>query len=192
MSSRKNRNQQNQNPNGSNRNLDGRRLRTVDAAKKLAEYLATKPEIEAKELEERKKRWRDQFEHAETKQEQIMSGKMGAGQGRLDAEYVESKEQAEEKTREAVLKAIRDGMLDPESTGSESSMDVDENDSADEAEKQSSGSSVDAGAGKAQTAGPTYYGWDDEDEFSGEEDDEGAAPREQPARCEGQGKEKAV
>ena len=39
--------------NGSNRNLDGRRLRTVAEAKRLAEYLALKPEMEAKEKEER-------------------------------------------------------------------------------------------------------------------------------------------
>ena len=42
--------------NSSNRNLDGRRLRTVNEAKALAEYLALKPEMEKKEKEARRAR----------------------------------------------------------------------------------------------------------------------------------------
>lgn len=191
MSSRKNRNQQNQNPNGSNRNLDGRRLRTVDTAKRLAEYLATKDETEARRKDEQRKRWTDQVEDAKRKEELIKSGKMGAGQGRLDAEYVESKEQAEEKTREAVLKASREEMQDVQRTGSESSMEVDENGSEDEVGKGSSGSSEGAVADKAETAGPTYYGWDDEDELSDEDEEEAVAAPQPPAAYEGKGKERA-
>ena len=193
MSSRKNRHQQNQNPNGSNRNLDGRRLRTVDAAKRLAEYLATKPEMEAREREEQKKRWEQDVERAEKKQEEIRSGKMGSGQGRLDAEYVESKELAEEKTREAVQKAMREGMLDLGRTGSESSMNVEDAESADEAEEDSSGSSEDAKVEKKQDSGPTYYGWDDEEDDDSEEDGEAEdVTSETQTAYEGRGKGKAT
>ena len=77
MSSRKNRNQQ-QTMNGSNRNLDGRRLRTVEEAKRLAEYLAVKPEMDKKEKEERKRRWEAVVEAAERREEEIKSGKAGS------------------------------------------------------------------------------------------------------------------
>jgi len=50
MSSRKKKNQGE--TNGSSRNLDGRRLRTVTEAKALAEYLVVKPEMDKKEKEE--------------------------------------------------------------------------------------------------------------------------------------------
>lgn len=46
MSSRK---KKTQDENGSSRNLDGRRLRTVNEAKALAEYLAIKPDMDKKE-----------------------------------------------------------------------------------------------------------------------------------------------
>ncbi|KXT13012.1 hypothetical protein AC579_3343 [Pseudocercospora musae] len=170
MSSRKNRNN-NTNPNGSNRNLDGRRLRTVDEAKRLADYLAIKPEMEKKEKEERKKRWQEVVEAAERREEGFKSGKGGANKGRLDAEYVEQKEEAEEKTRQAVMKAMREGML--ERTGSESSVEHGDENSDDEAGEESSGSSADmkaAASGKAE--GRTFFGWDDEDEDSSDEDDE--------------------
>ena len=192
MSSRKNRNQQNQNPNGSNRNLDGRRLRTVDEAKRLAEYLAIKPGMDQKEKDERKKRWEKVVEEAEKKEEMIKSGKMGSGQGRLDAEYVESKDLAEEKTREAVLKAMREGTLDLERTGSESSMEVDDEGSEDEAEEENSRSSEDVTDKKDQSSGPTYFGWDDDEDEESEEEDEGPLASEQPTAYEGKGKDKAA
>ena len=56
--------------NGSNRNLDGRRLRTVHEAKALAEYLALKPDMEKKEKEERRKRWQQVIDMAEKKEEE--------------------------------------------------------------------------------------------------------------------------
>ncbi|KXT04390.1 hypothetical protein AC578_3633 [Pseudocercospora eumusae] len=187
MSSRKNRNN-NTNPNGSNRNLDGRRLRTVDEAKRLADYLAIKPEMEKKEKEERKKRWQEVVEAAERREEEIKSGKGGANKGRLDAEYVEQKEEAEEKTRQAVMKAMREGML--ERTGSESSAEQGNDDSDDEEGEESSGSRSSADV-KAEASGKarerTFFGWDDEDEDSSEDDEE-----EVPAQpYEGKGKGKA-
>lgn len=163
MSSRKNRNQQAQD--GSNRNLDGRRLRTVEEAKRLADYLAIKPEMEKKEKEERKKRWEAVVAAAEKREEEIKSGKAGVGQGRLDAGYVESKEAAEEKTREAVLKAMREGMMDVERTGSESSAEDEEG-----SEDESSGSNEAESA-----AGPSLYGWDEDDENESEVEEPNSA-----------------
>ncbi|EME89532.1 uncharacterized protein MYCFIDRAFT_126796 [Pseudocercospora fijiensis CIRAD86] len=187
MSSRKNKNN-NTNPNGSNRNLDGRRLRTVDEAKRLADYLAIKPEMERKEKEERKKRWQEVVEAAERRAEEIKSGKGGANKGRLDAEYVEQKEEAEEKTRQAVIKAMREGLL--ERTGSESSMEQDGGDSEDEDEEESSGSDVEVKPeASSKGEGRTFFGWDDEDEDSSDDDDE----EEVPAQAyEGKGKGKAI
>ncbi|SMR51609.1 unnamed protein product [Zymoseptoria tritici ST99CH_3D1] len=171
MSSRKNRDR-NQNPNGSNRNLDGRRLRTVDEAKRLAEYLAIKPEMEKREKDERKKRWEAVVEAAERKEEEIRSGKAGANSGRLNAEYVESKELAEEKTREAVLKAMRE-LQNEGRTGSESSEDVEEgSDEEDDDGGESSGSSENVAAEGSAHAGRTFFGWDDEDEDDSEDDEE--------------------
>lgn len=187
MSSRKNR--QNQNVNGSNRNLDGRRLRTVDEAKRLAEYLALKPEMEKKEREEKKKRWEAVVEAAEKREAEIKSGEAGANKGRLNAEYVESKELAEEKTREAVLKAMREGMLE-ERTGSESSMDA-EGESENDGGEESSGSSENVK--QEGTASRSFFGWDeDEDDGSDEEDAPVPAVQTDAATYEGKGKGRAT
>jgi len=191
MSSRKNRDQRNQN--GSNRNLDGRRLRTVDEAKRLAEYLATKPEMEQKEKDERRKRWEDVVAAAEATEAKIKSGKMGSNQGRLDAEYVESKEVAEEKVREAVLKAMRQQMLVDGPTGSESD-EEDEEVSVSGEERDESSHSPDeaAGASKKDAGGRTFFGWDEDDEYSSSEDE--GADESVPAEpaVEGKGKGKAA
>lgn len=178
MSSRKKRDQQGQNPNGSNRNLDGRRLRTVDTAKKLAEYLENKPKIEAQRRQEREENLKKKIEDANRLEENIKSGKMGASQGRLDAEYVESKELAEERTREAVVKAMREGMLATDRTGSESSVSVYEKGSDDEAEQHSSGSSEEAKEESKPTGGMSCFGFDEhEDEDDDSEDEEPPAQK---------------
>ncbi|KAF1823808.1 uncharacterized protein K489DRAFT_409609 [Dissoconium aciculare CBS 342.82] len=173
MSSRKNRDRQ-ENVNGSNRNLDGRRLRTVDEAKRLAEYLAIKPEMEKQEKETRKKRWEAIVDAAEKREEDIRSGRSGANQGRLDSQYVESKELAEEKTREAVLRAMRDGGSITEPTGSESSNEDEEMGASDDEESASS-SSDEGQAGpseRRQNQGMSLYGWDDDEEDDDDDDDD--------------------
>lgn len=167
MSSKKNRDRQDQN--GSNRNLDGRRLRTVDEAKRLAEYLATKPEMERKEKEERRKRWEAVIDAAEATEAKIKAGKMGSNQGRLDAEYVESKEAAEEKVREAVQKALREQMLVDERTGSESS--AEDHDEGSEDDEHDSSGQEQAGPSKAAES-RTFFGWDEDDEDMSEDEDE--------------------
>ena len=101
MSSRKKRSAEAQN--GSNRNLDGRRLRTITEAKNLATYLATKPEMERREKEERRKRWEAVVEAAERREEEIRSGKKGKG---LSEEWVVEKEEVGEGVRDAVKRAM--------------------------------------------------------------------------------------
>ncbi|KAL2265401.1 hypothetical protein VTJ83DRAFT_6501 [Remersonia thermophila] len=98
-----------QEDNGSSRNLDGRRLRTVTEAKALAEYLAIKPEMERREKEARRKRWQEIVEMTERRQEEIRSGGSGGGKAFMDGKWVEEKEEAGERTREAVLEAMRRG-----------------------------------------------------------------------------------
>lgn len=91
--------------NSSNRNLDGRRLRTVNEAKALAEYLALKPEMEKKEKDARRRRWEQVVELAERKEEEIGGG----NKGKVDGKWVEDKEEAGERAREAVQAAMRAG-----------------------------------------------------------------------------------
>ncbi|KAK4172551.1 telomere stability and silencing-domain-containing protein [Triangularia setosa] len=97
-----------QEDNGSSRNLDGRRLRTITEAKALAEYLAIKPEMDKKEREARKKRWEQIVEMTERKQEEIRYGSKKVG---LDGKWVEEKEVNEERMREAVAEAMRRGVV---------------------------------------------------------------------------------
>ncbi|KAH6640757.1 telomere stability and silencing-domain-containing protein [Chaetomium tenue] len=92
---------------GSSRNLDGRRLRTVTEAKALAEYLAIKPEMDRREKEKRRQRWQEIVETTERRQEEI---KYGSRQVGLDGKWVEDREEAGERTREAVLEVMRKGV----------------------------------------------------------------------------------
>ncbi|EON68036.1 hypothetical protein W97_07184 [Coniosporium apollinis CBS 100218] len=184
MSSRKKRNQGENN--GSNRNLDGRRLRTVTEAKALAEYLAVKPEMEKKEREERRKRWEQVVELAEKKEEEIKS----SGKGRLDGKWIEAKEEAEEKTREAVLAALKAGdiknvLVEKESDASGSGS----------AESEGSESEAEASSSKKvpEQAAPsrTFFGWDEEDEDMSD-DEENAEEESVDTKFAGKGKAKAV
>ena len=196
MSSRKNR--KNEAPaNGSSRNLDGRRLRTVTEAKALAEYLATKPDMERKEKEERRERWEGIVQMAEQKTEEL---KRGAGKARLEGEWAESREEANERTREAVRVAMRSGdfidtkFLDVEtkdrrsaSTGS-SEMEADEGESSagttppeTELEMMGKGRGKEKvadfeGKEKEKEKAVEFFGFDDEDDefMSGDEDEDDA------------------
>ncbi|KAL7624385.1 hypothetical protein AAE478_005949 [Parahypoxylon ruwenzoriense] len=103
MSSKKKKNRGDEN--GSSRNLDGRRLRTVNEAKALAEYLAIKPEMEQKEKEKRRDRWQQIVDAADQREHEIRN----STKGRLDGKWVEDKEEAGERTREAVLAAMKAG-----------------------------------------------------------------------------------
>ncbi|KAI5295308.1 hypothetical protein KEM52_001759 [Ascosphaera acerosa] len=88
--------------NGSSRNLDGRRLRTVTEAKALAEYLALKPGMDKKAKEARRERWEKVVEAAERTQEELRAGASGKGKAKIDGGWMEDKEEAAERAREAV------------------------------------------------------------------------------------------
>ncbi|KAI1351837.1 telomere stability and silencing-domain-containing protein [Xylaria sp. FL0043] len=180
MSSKKKRNQGDEN--GSSRNLDGRRLRTINEAKALAEYLAIKPEMEQKEKERRRERWQQIVRAAEEKEHEIKN----STKGRISGKWVEDKEEAGERTREAVLAAIKAGNYKDNllgtSHGSTSTEDVDDNStSGDEDAAKDSGKSK--SSSPATTKEPTkkpptraFAGFDEDDEFmsSSDEDEDDA------------------
>jgi hypothetical protein len=174
--------------NGSSRNLDGRRIRTVNEAKALAEYLAIKPEMEKKEREKRRARWEQIVEATEKKQDEIRHGKKGY----VDGKWVEDKEETNERTREAVLAAMKAGnykdIMLASSEGSSSSAsaalegEVDDDDqgmgeAAGTSSKETTPPSEPEvkGKGKEKEAPKTLFGFDEDDEFmsSDEESDNG-------------------
>lgn len=155
--------------NGSSRNLDGRRLRTVAEAKTLAEYLAIKPEMEQREKDERRKKWEDIVESTERKQEELLRA---GGKARLDGKWLENKEEAESKTKEAIEKMLL-------------------------AQSGSSDDELDSGptASTSKPAQPrAMFGWDDEDDefMSDSEDDEDVSEEDVQPVFEGKGKGKAT
>ncbi|KAL8710331.1 MAG: hypothetical protein Q9220_005101 [cf. Caloplaca sp. 1 TL-2023] len=167
MSSKRKRNQGEEF--SSNRNLDGRRLRTVAEAKALAEYLALKPEMEKREKDARRKRWEQVVELAEKREAEIKNG----SRGRIDGKWVEEKDEAGERTREAVLQAMKRGeyhdSLNPsiggasERSSSSSSPGI-ENDESEMPDARQPYTSK-----KAPTQ-RSYFGFDDEDDISSDSD----------------------
>lgn len=182
MSSKRKRNQGENN--GSNRNLDGRRLRTVNEAKALAEYLAVKPEMDKKEKEERRRRWEAIVEMAEKRTEEI---KNGGGKSRVDGQWMEDREEMSEKAREAVLAAMKDGgwndnLRDVIMGGSSTSESESEGNSSQE-EDESESAEEDEDEDKPETSAPVpssskpatvrkFIGFDDDDEFMSSDEDE--------------------
>lgn len=179
MSSKRKRNQGD--TNGSSRNLDGRRLRTVNEAKALAEYLAVKPEMDKKEKEERQRRWQAVVDLAIKRQDEI---KNGNGKGKVDGQWMEDKEEMNEKAREAVLQAMKDGAWTDNlrdaviggSSTSASEENSDEDDvSSEDRENDTNGesNSVAAGPSAPPKAAPRkFIGFDDDDEFMSDSEDE--------------------
>lgn len=155
--------------NGSSRNLDGRRLRTVTEAKVLAEYLAIKPEMEQREKDERRKKWEDIVASTERKQEELQNSR---GTARLDGQWVEDKEEAENKTREAIEK-----MLIAQGQSSEEEEDAQPTASASKPVQQRA-----------------MFGWDDEDDefMSDSEEEDDVSEEDAMPVVEGKGKAKAV
>ena len=173
MSSRKRRQQGEQN--GSSRNLDGRRLRTVAEAKALAEYLAIKPEMDKREKEERRKRWQAIVDMAEKKTEEMKDG----GKTRLDSKYFETLEETTEKTRMAVLSALAQGQI-KNVFGSVTTGSAESDESA-----ETSGDTDDDESDEVPAVGPSeakkparrprakkLFGWDDDDDMSDDDEDE--------------------
>ncbi|KAG0129285.1 telomere stability and silencing-domain-containing protein [Tuber indicum] len=192
MSSRKKRGQQENND--SCRNLDGRRMRTVKEAKALAAYLEIRPEMEKKEREARKERWRKIVEEAER------GGRNGrANAARFDdLEWLESTEEERVRTREAVervMKELEMGGLDAEGGGEEeggssgSGSDVEADGGGDDS-ATGEGSSATAPVKEAKEM--RFSGWDEDDEFlsSDEEMSDIAEEDEEEGPVEGKGKGK--
>lgn len=194
MSSKRKKNQNGVEENGSSRNLDGRRIRTVNEAKALAAYLAMKPEMDRQEKEKRRARWAEIVELTERKQEEIKYGT----KGRLDGKWVEEKEETGERTREAVLAAMKAGGYKDNlavlsgshgSTTSEEAMkdaSEEEDDSESEENEDDGGRSSKASsplsapgptvstsvAPKGKAPAKTFFGFDDEDEFMSSDEEE--------------------
>ncbi|KAF2851014.1 hypothetical protein T440DRAFT_468141 [Plenodomus tracheiphilus IPT5] len=156
--------------NGSSRNLDGRRLRTVAEAKTLAEYLAIKPEMEQREKDERRKKWEDIVESTERKQDELMHA---GGKARLDGKWLEDKEEAENKTKEAIEKMLLAQMASSED---------------DEVESKPTASASKPVQQRAM------FGWDDEDDefMSDSEDEDEVSEEDMNPVFEGKGKAKAT
>jgi len=157
--------------NGSSRNLDGRRLRTVTEAKILAEYLAIKPEMEQREKDERRKKLEDIVESTERKQDELLNSR---GTARLDGKWVEDKEEAENKTREAIEKML-----------------MAQRESSEEDEDEAAQPTASASKPVQQRA---MFGWDDEDnEFmSDSEEEEDVSEEDAKPVVEGKGKARAI
>ena len=191
--------------NGSNRNLDGRRVRTVNEAKALAEYLALKPDMDRKEKEERRKRWEMVVEAAERREEEVRNGGGAAGKsrGKVDGAWMEDKEEMGEKTREAVLRAMKEEIwkdsLGGAMVGGSSSSSAGEG----SASAGSAGSSeesdedMDAGqpdepvkANSSTVAAKRFIGFDDDDDFMSSDEDEEQGDEEDAETKEPEGKGK--
>lgn len=182
MSSKRKKNQGENN--GSSRNLDGRRIRTVTEAKALAEYLAIKPDMEKKEKEARRKRWEEIVELAERREEEIKSG----SKGKVDGKWVEDKEEAGERTREAVLAAMKSGHykdnLLSTSTGTKNGASGSGSSGSEDDVMGGTSSKATTPSSDQETAHPktrTFFGFDEDDEFMSEDDDDDEAVEEDPA-----------
>lgn len=158
MSSRKKKNKGDEH--ASSRNLDGRRLRTVNEAKALAEYLAIKPEMEQQEKQKRRERWQQIVDAADQKEQEIKHNT----KGRLDGKWVEDKEEAGERTRDAVLAAIKSGKF-------MDSIVAKEEEEVSSSSSKSVSPPAPAAKGK-QPAARTFAGFDEDDEFMSSSDEE--------------------
>ena len=170
MSSRKKRNQQAA-PN-SNRNLDGRRLRTVEEAKKLTEYLAIKPEMEKKEKQERYDRWTRIVEESERREAEMREGRSGEKSGMND--WNDKKLDLERVVRSAVERGLVDMHESDESaepSGASGSESAGEDDGAPSKEQEGKLEEKNDAKGK----GKRVWGWDEEEEDDDMSDDEDAA-----------------
>ncbi|KKK22935.1 hypothetical protein AOCH_002944 [Aspergillus ochraceoroseus] len=195
MSSKRKRNQGDDN--GSSRNLDGRRLRTVNEAKALAEYLAVKPEMDRKEKEERRRRWQAVVEAAEKRQEEL---KNGDGKQKVDGQWMEDRDEMNEKAREAVLAAMKEGtwtdnlrdvLLGGSSTSASEGSGQEGSSSSEESEEEEGDEMQDApaqpGSSQPSAAPRRYIGFDEDDEFMSDSEEE----EEEPEDVKGKGKAKA-
>ncbi|QSZ33091.1 hypothetical protein DSL72_002676 [Monilinia vaccinii-corymbosi] len=171
MSSKRKKGQGDQN--GSSRNLDGRRLRTVNEAKALAEYLAIKPEMAKKEKEERRKRWEQVVELAEQREQEIKNGT----KGKVDGKWVEDKEEAGERTRDAVIAAMKAGNYKDNLLATSSGNGSGTDGSASEEDEVMGGTDFNGTTPPSESASSkpkalSFFGFDEDDEFMSDDEEE--------------------
>lgn len=176
MSSRKRKGQEN---NDSCRNLDGRRMRTVKEAKALAQYLETRPEMDQKEKQQRRERWEKVVEAAD---EGIKAGGMKAKNQKFDDEaWLEEKDEARDRARAAVIKAMKAGAGMPSPPGMESG----KSETSEELEARSGEGSDNKSSGEDEAASapvkrkkkqsnsePQFFGFEEDEEFMSSSDEE--------------------
>lgn len=179
--------------NASSRNLDGRRIRTVNEAKALAEYISVKPEMDEKDKEERRRRWQSIVDVAEKRQEEL---KNGGGRHKIDNQWMDDKDEMNEKAREAVMQAMKDGawsdnLRDTILGGSSTSASEgsDERASSSSSEESEDEDKVDGPSqpGHSSAAPRKFIGFDDDDEFMSDSDEE----QDEQKEPEGKGKGRA-
>lgn len=183
--------------NSSNRNLDGRRLRTINEAKALAEYLALKPEMERKEKEQRRKRWEQVVALAERREEEARNGV----KGRVDGKWVEDKEEAGERARDAAKAAVlsgnyRDNLQASQRRNPHDLHSSEEDEPAASAGRESKPQPAPTPAptpGASSASMRTYAGFDEDDEFMSDSEESEGSDQEMsaPEVCIGKGKGKA-
>ena len=161
--------------NSSSRTLDGRRVRTVHEAKALAEYLATKPEEERRARKERRERLEGIVEAAERKRDEILNG----GKARNNEQWVEDKEEAAAKAREAVMQAVRIEDGKRLSLGRESDESAEASQDSEDLEVEEDGGNSTSENGESSSsakgrlsASRTFHGWDEEELSDSDEEDE--------------------
>ena len=188
MSSKRKKNQGD--TSSSNRNLDGRRLRTVNEAKALAEYLSLKPDMEKKEKEAKRKRWEQVVESTERREEEVRNGL----KGRVDGQWMEDKEEAGERARVAVLAAMKTGNYHDNLSGTSS----DSSCLARGREEDEDGAQETSNLKQSLASKPTliplrtFAGFDEDDEFmSDSENDEEVEEEEMEVTSKGKDKAKA-
>ena len=190
--------------NGSSRNLDGRRLRTVTEAKALAEYLAIKPDMEKKVKEERRKRWAEVVAVAEKREEEIKAQGRN-GKGRVSEGWLEDKDEAAERTREAVRRVMKKGGYTDQGVekdvvdGEGSSSGGDDTTDGDDDDDDVSPVSMSAGGAGVKIGMKRFAGFDDEeDEFMSDESQDESntsveeAEAEEETQSKGKGKARAT
>lgn len=176
MSSRKKRGQEENSD--SCRNLDGRRIRTVKEAKALAAYLEIKPEMDRNEREKRKERWRKVVELAEKREAEERGEAIFGGTRFEDTEWLEKTEEEKEKLREAVVKAMKEGLYEDErkvrdqSPGSSGTSSGADGEDIDEPKRLKITVPKPLPPPAASSVIRKFVGFDDDDEFMSEDEEE--------------------
>jgi hypothetical protein len=138
----------------------------VAEAKALAEYLALKPDMEKKEKEARRNRWEQVVKLAEKREAEARN----ESKGRVDEQWVMDKDEAEEKTREAVVVALRAGNCHDNLTANLSANFRAASDYKENTALQ--GTREESRHGHPGSNTRTYYGFDHDDGSSEDEEDE--------------------